>query len=57
MWLITTCVDVLPSPFDPSPDESRQLPQSAAKARDIKAFLHWAITNGNALRYLGQVRF
>ena len=30
---------------------------SAAKARDIKAFLHWAITAGNAPRYLDQVRF
>jgi phosphate transport system substrate-binding protein len=29
----------------------------ASKARDIKAFLHWAITSGNAARYLGQVRF
>ncbi len=28
-----------------------------AKARDIKAFLHWAITAGNAPRYLDQVRF
>ncbi len=28
-----------------------------AKARDIKAFLHWAITTGNAPRYLDQVRF
>jgi phosphate transport system substrate-binding protein len=31
--------------------------QSAAKARDIKAFLHWAITTGNAPQYLDQVRF
>jgi phosphate transport system substrate-binding protein len=30
---------------------------SAAKARDIKAFLHWAITEGNALHYLDQVQF
>jgi len=30
---------------------------SAAKARDIKAFLHWAITEGNAGQYLDQVRF
>lgn len=30
---------------------------SATKARDIKAFLHWAITSGNAARYLSQVRF
>jgi phosphate transport system substrate-binding protein len=30
---------------------------SPAKARDIKAFLHWAITAGNAARYLGQARF
>ena len=29
----------------------------AARARDIKAFLHWAITAGNAARYLGLVRF
>jgi phosphate transport system substrate-binding protein len=29
----------------------------AAKARDIKAFLHWAITAGNSARYLDQVRF
>jgi phosphate transport system substrate-binding protein len=29
----------------------------AAKARDIKAFLHWAITTGNSPQYLGQVRF
>jgi phosphate transport system substrate-binding protein len=28
-----------------------------AKARDIKAFLHWAITTGNAPQYLDQVRF
>jgi len=31
--------------------------QSAAKARDIKAFLHWAITTGNAARFLDRVRF
>jgi phosphate transport system substrate-binding protein len=30
---------------------------SAVKARDIKAFLHWAITSGNASSYLDQVRF
>ena len=30
---------------------------SAAKARDIKAFLHWAITSGNAARFLDRVRF
>ena len=30
---------------------------SAARARDIKAFLHWAITTGNAAQYLDQVRF
>jgi phosphate transport system substrate-binding protein len=30
---------------------------SAVKARDIKAFLHWAITSGNAPSYLDQVRF
>jgi phosphate transport system substrate-binding protein len=30
---------------------------SALEARDIKAFLHWAITAGNAERYLMQVRF
>jgi phosphate transport system substrate-binding protein len=29
----------------------------AAKARDIKAFLHWVITEGNAPQYLGQFRF
>ncbi len=29
----------------------------AAKARDIKAFLHWAITGGNAAQFLGQVQF
>jgi phosphate transport system substrate-binding protein len=31
--------------------------RSAAKARDIKAFLHWVITAGNAPQYLGQFRF
>jgi phosphate transport system substrate-binding protein len=35
---------------------SRRQPD-AATARDIKAFLHWAITAGNAARYLGQVQF
>jgi phosphate transport system substrate-binding protein len=35
---------------------SRRQPD-AAQARDIKAFLHWAITAGNAPRYLGQVQF
>jgi phosphate transport system substrate-binding protein len=30
---------------------------SAAKARDIKAFLHWVITEGNAPQYLDQFRF
>jgi phosphate transport system substrate-binding protein len=30
---------------------------SAARARDIKAFLHWAITTGNGPQYLGPVRF
>jgi phosphate transport system substrate-binding protein len=30
---------------------------SAVEARDIKAFLHWAITSGNAASYLDQVRF
>jgi len=30
---------------------------SAIRARDIKAFLHWAITQGNASRFLDQVRF
>lgn len=30
---------------------------SAVKARDIKAFLHWAITAGNSASYLNQVRF
>ena len=34
---------------------SRQ--RSAAKARDIKAFLHWAITTGNAASFLDGVRF
>jgi len=31
--------------------------RSAAKARDIKAFLHWAITTGNDTRFLDRVRF
>jgi phosphate transport system substrate-binding protein len=31
--------------------------RSAATAQDIKAFLHWAITTGNAAGYLDQVRF
>jgi phosphate transport system substrate-binding protein len=31
--------------------------RSAAKARDIRAFLHWAITTGNSSGYLDQVRF
>jgi phosphate transport system substrate-binding protein len=30
---------------------------SAVRARDIRAFLHWAITIGNAASYLDQVRF
>ncbi|HXP21952.1 MAG TPA: phosphate ABC transporter substrate-binding protein PstS [Streptosporangiaceae bacterium] len=30
---------------------------SAVRARDVKAFLHWAITSGNAAPFLGQVRF
>ena len=30
---------------------------SAAKARTLKAFLHWAITTGNASSYLSQVSF
>jgi phosphate transport system substrate-binding protein len=30
---------------------------SAAKARDLQAFLHWAITAGNSALFLGQVRF
>jgi phosphate transport system substrate-binding protein len=34
---------------------SRQ--RSTAKARDIKAFLHWAITAGNAPQYLDQFQF
>jgi phosphate transport system substrate-binding protein len=29
----------------------------SAKARDIRAFLHWAITAGNSAQYLDQVRF
>jgi phosphate transport system substrate-binding protein len=35
---------------------SRQQPD-ATRARDIKAFLHWAVTTGNATRYLGQLGF
>jgi phosphate transport system substrate-binding protein len=31
--------------------------RSAVKARDLKAFLHWAITAGNSARYLDRVRF
>jgi phosphate transport system substrate-binding protein len=31
--------------------------QPAAKARDVQAFLHWAITTGNAASFLGPVRF
>ena len=31
--------------------------RSAAKARDLKAFLHWAITTGNSSQYLGPVQF
>jgi phosphate transport system substrate-binding protein len=30
---------------------------SAARARDIRAFLHWAITTGNSAQFLGGVRF
>ena len=30
---------------------------NSIKARDIKAFLHWAITTGNSAQFLGQVRF
>jgi phosphate transport system substrate-binding protein len=30
---------------------------TVTRAHDIKAFLHWAITTGNAARYLDQVRF
>jgi len=30
---------------------------TAAKARDVQAFLHWAITTGNSARFLDQVRF
>jgi phosphate transport system substrate-binding protein len=30
---------------------------NAAKARDLKAFLHWAITTGNSAQFLGPVRF
>ena len=29
----------------------------ATRARDIRAFLHWAVTAGNSAQYLGQVRF
>jgi phosphate transport system substrate-binding protein len=29
----------------------------AAKARDLKAFLHWAITQGKSAQYLGQFQF
>jgi len=32
-------------------------PPDAAKARDIKAFLHWVITQGNAPQFLGPARF
>jgi phosphate transport system substrate-binding protein len=31
--------------------------RSASQARDIKAFLHWAITKGNSGQYLGPVQF
>jgi phosphate transport system substrate-binding protein len=30
---------------------------SATAARDLKAFLHWVITTGNSLQYLGPVQF
>jgi phosphate transport system substrate-binding protein len=30
---------------------------TAAKARDLQAFLHWAITAGNSAQFLNQVRF
>jgi phosphate transport system substrate-binding protein len=30
---------------------------SAGKARDLQAFLHWAITSGNSGQFLGPVRF
>jgi len=30
---------------------------TVAKARDLQAFLHWAITTGNSASYLGRVRF
>jgi phosphate transport system substrate-binding protein len=30
---------------------------SAVKARDLQAFLHWAITSGNSPQFLGPVRF
>jgi phosphate transport system substrate-binding protein len=31
--------------------------RSAARARDVKAFLHWAVTAGNSAQYLNGVRF
>lgn len=31
--------------------------RSATAARDIKAFLHWVITTGNSVQYLGPVQF
>ncbi len=31
--------------------------RDATKARDLKAFLHWAITTGNAAKFLSQVGF
>jgi phosphate transport system substrate-binding protein len=31
--------------------------RSAAKAQTLKAFLHWAITAGNASAYLSKVSF
>ena len=31
--------------------------RSATTARDIKAFLHWAITTGNSAQFLGPVQF
>ncbi len=30
---------------------------TAAKARALQAFLHWAITSGNSAPFLDQVRF
>ena len=33
------------------------LQPNAAKARDVKAFLHWAITQGNLAQYLNKVQF